>query len=152
MQRDGHAAKLATKLYFALQQRGLTAWLDVEMSDRSEAAMKEAVEGSGAVLAIVSGRIDGKEGTGYFERPFCQSELRWAKAAGKPVQPVVDAADKTRIGEFLGQAPDDLRDLGSIDFIELHTSDPDHWALSVQKVLLKLEEQLEEAGGLMVAD
>ena len=96
--------------------------------------------------------FEGKEGTGYFERPFCQSELRWAKAAGKPAQPVVDAADKTRIGEFLGQAPDDLRDLGSIDFIELHTSDPDHWALSVQKVLLKLEEQLEESGGLMVAD
>ena len=35
-------------------------------------------------------------------------ELRWARKAGIPIQPVIRSADKQRIGDFLGAAPEDL--------------------------------------------
>ena len=60
--------------------------------------MQEAVENSAFVIAIISDGA-GVPGNAYFERPFCLKELRWALDKGKFIQPVVDAADKTRIGE-----------------------------------------------------
>ena len=44
----------------------------------------------------------------YLSRPFCVQELRWAREAGIPIQPVIRSADKQRIGDFLGAAPEDL--------------------------------------------
>ena len=93
-------------------------WFDIDMEDKSEAAMKEAVEQSRVVVAVVTG--DGPEDEyAYLKREFCQSELRWAVAAGTYVQPVVDTKDKGRIGEFIRMAPDDLKWLGSIDFVDV---------------------------------
>ena len=94
------------------------------------------VEGAKFVIAIISDGA-GVEGNGYFERPFCLKELRWAKTAGKYVQPIVDSTDKSRIGEFLGMAPDDLKDLGSVDFVDFNQTDDDFFSLGVEKVLKK---------------
>ena len=56
--------------------------------------------------------------------------------AGVPIQPVVTAEDKTRIGEFLGEAPPDLRtQLGQVDFIHLDRSRPAHWGTGIAAVL-----------------
>ncbi len=77
------------------------------------------------------------DGATDFSRPFCLKELRWAKAAGTYIQPIVDSTDKSRIGEFLGMAPDDLKDLGSVDFVDFNQTDDDFFSLGVTKVLKK---------------
>ena len=63
--------------------------------------MREGVENSEIFLAIITEQ--------YFTREFCIMELRWAREAGKPIQPVIRAEDKQRIGEFLDMAPTDLK-------------------------------------------
>ena len=110
--------------------------LDVEMSDKSEAAMREGVHGSRVVIAIITDDGDPeKKENAYFERPFCLSELRWALDANIFIQPVVAADDKQRIGELLAKAPDDLRDLlGSTDFIHLDRNDKEYWDVGVGKI------------------
>ena len=63
-------------------------------------------------------------------------ELRWAKKAGTRIQPVINVLYKTRIGEFLGAAPDDLRGMiGGIDFVDLNTGDAEYWDVGIDKVL-----------------
>ena len=94
------------------------------------------MEGAKFIIAIISDGA-GVAGNGYFERPFCLKELRWAKAARKYVQPVVDVSDKGRIGELLEMAPDDLRDLGSVDFVDINVTDPEYFTVGVGKILKK---------------
>ena len=102
----------ATKLFGSLE----SVWLDVEMNDMSEVAMKEGVCGSKVVLAIITD--DGE--SAYFDRPYCVKELRWAMEAGVFIQPIIAAEDKPRIGDLLARAPADLRDLlSATDFIHL---------------------------------
>ena len=69
-----------------------------------EAAMKEAVENSSAVIAVVTPALDGQPDTAYLVRDYCQKELRWAFAANKCVLPVVDVADKGKIGALVREA------------------------------------------------
>ena len=135
-QKNPTAAKLAVTLYYKLREKGFSVWLDVKADDKSEAAMKKNVEGAKFVIAIISDGA-GVKGNGYFERPFCLKELRWAKAAGTYIQPIVDSTDKSRIGEFLGMAPADLKDLGSVDFVDFNQTDDDFFSLGVTKVLKK---------------
>ena len=70
----------------------------------------------------------------YFNRMFCVGELRWAREAGVPIQPVMSAEDKTRVGVFLGQAPDDLKDLSDTDFIHMDRSRIRYWNAGVKEV------------------
>ena len=101
----------------------------------SEAAMKEAVENCGVVIAILSGNGPGEAGAAYFERDFCVKELRWAKQAGTRIQPVVDMLDKPRVAEFFAAAPEDLRHLRSIDVVDLNHSDAEYWRVGFEKLL-----------------
>ena len=73
-QRNGEAKAIAVKLFYKLRELNFTVWLDVEMRDKSEAAMQEAVENCGAVIAVISGNGEGESGMAYFERPFCVSQ------------------------------------------------------------------------------
>lgn len=68
-QRSGRATALASKLFSDLEE----VWLDIEMNDKSEAAMQEGVKNSKIMIAIITD--DGGEGNAYFERPFCLSEV-----------------------------------------------------------------------------
>ena len=72
-----------------------------------------------------------------FERPFCLKELRWAVQAHVPIQPILRVEDKQRIGEFLAQAPDDLKYLGGVDWIDLNRGDNEYWDLGVTKGILR---------------
>jgi hypothetical protein len=57
-----------------------------------------------------------------------------------PIQPVIRPEDKTRIGELLALAPDDLQDLGKLaDFIHLDRSRKEFWAAGVDVVLANME-------------
>ena len=65
-------------------------------------------------------------------------ELQWAKEAGITIQPVIRMEDKTEIGTFLSQAPDDLKDIGNIDFVDLNRSDKEYWDVGVNKIVRAL--------------
>eukprot|EP00966_Prymnesium_polylepis_P246703 5705910-Prymnesium_polylepis.2 len=137
-QKSPLARLLAEKLYHAFRERQKTVWLDVYMNDKSEAAMKEAVESAGFVLCVVTGVEGEGASTAYFEREFCLKELRWAVASSKCIQPVIDMADKPRIGELISMAPADLRWLGGIDWVDLNTTDCDYFNVGVNKILEKV--------------
>ena len=135
-QRSDKAGLLAAKLRSALGERGFSVWLDVHMKDKSEAAMQEAVENSSVILAIITGEGAADENA-YFNRPFCVNEMRWAFAAGRHVQPVVDSDDKKRIGAFIAMAPDDLKRIGSIDFVDLNLTDMRFFNVGVEAIVEK---------------
>ena len=86
---------LAEGLYSSFKERGKAVWLDIKVGKLNTAAMKEAMENCGCVLAIVTGpcvRADPAAGekpedNAYFKRPYCVNELRWGVAAGVPIQP-----------------------------------------------------------------
>ena len=109
-------------------------WFDVEMGQKSEAAMEEGVKNSSHLIAIVTGSYSADratsrtsfdehaQGNAYFSRSYCLQELRWATSSGINIQPVMAMADKSRVGEFIGQAPEDLKCLGKTDWIDLNQS------------------------------
>jgi hypothetical protein len=143
-QRNVTAKHLAGELYSSLLQRGYTVWQDVRMGQLNSAAMKEGAQNSRCVIAVVTGPVTrekpGKdeqpEDNAFFRRNFCVGELRRAKDAGVPIQPVLRADDKTRIGEFLGLAPADLQYLGSTaDFIHMDDSRPAFWEAGISEIL-----------------
>ena len=139
---------LASEIATALRERGKTVWFDVKMEDRSVAAMEEGVKNSDAFIAVVTGACVSNDSPGddpvsnaYFKRDFCLQELRWAREARKAVQPVVRVEDKSRIGEFLALAPDDLKSLGAIDWVDLNRNDREYWELGMRKVMRGVDSQ-----------
>ena len=140
-QQDLKAQALAQRLSSSLKGGGFTVWLDVEMDAKGVPAMKEGVENSMVVLAVITGTgPDDKSGahpgglrihsariepplkmrlTAYFKRDFCLMELRHAFDKEKHVQPVILQEDKTRVGEFVSMAPDDLKKVQDIDFVDV---------------------------------
>ena len=134
-QRNQGAVALAEKLQSSLKEQGKTVWLDVNMRDKSTAAMEEGVRNSRCVIAILTGPVPGEPGTAYMEREFCLKELRWALQFGTPIQPVVSVDDKRQIGDFIQSAPEDLRMIGNIDFIDLNRSHLDYWELGVKLII-----------------
>ena len=135
-QRNGDAVALATDLYHSLRERGKSVWFDVKMDDRSAAGMEEGVRRSQCVIAIITQGPD--DASDYFRRPFCVNELRWALEAGVKVQPVVRVEDKGKIGDFMSVAPDDLKLLGSIDWLEIIRSDKTYFSVGVGKIIATL--------------
>lgn len=143
-QRHPGALVLAESLFGDLPKHGCSVWLDVKMKQRSEAAMKEGVQNSSCVIAIITGpvmdgtkKLEDQDPTenAYFKRSLCVQELRWAREANVPIQPVVLAADKTNIMAFRELCPDDLKDLWSTDFIHLDRSDLDYWETGMRKLV-----------------
>ena len=141
--RCHYAVVLAEALHGTLtaEPYNLTVWLDVKMDDKSVTAMEHGVRNSRAFLAVVTGpcvnpdRPDDDPATNaYFRRPYCLKELRWAVDAGKRIQPIIRAEDKSNIGTLLADAPGDLKFLGGIDFIDLERNDREYWDVGVRKI------------------
>ena len=102
-------------------------WLDVKMKERDEEAMQEGVRNSSTFLAIVSEK--------YFTRPFCIKELEWAIKFEKGIVVVIDVGLKSKIGDLLQLCPQNLRTIGSINFIDLNRGDVDYWKVGMKKIL-----------------
>jgi O-acetyl-ADP-ribose deacetylase (regulator of RNase III) len=145
-QRHSGAKLLASEVYSALRERGRTTWLDVKMAKLNEAAMQEAAQNSRCIVAVITGveRPGDPAENAYFQREYCVKELRWARAAGVPIQPVMLPEDKKRIGEFLGQAPADLKGLGAVDFIHLDRSRAAYWETGIDELLLGMGDLIAE--------
>ena len=148
-QRNAEAKLLAAEIYSSMRERGRTAWLDVKMGQLNEAAMREAAQHSRCIVAVVTGveRDGDPDDSAYFKREYCMKELRWAVQAGVPIQPVVSREDKQRIGEFVGQIPGDLKDLGKVDFKALDRISPAIWTTSIDEMLKSID-ALSAAAGL----
>ena len=133
-QQDG--AIFAEKIYHTLKGGTYqkTCWLDVYMKERDEAAMKDGVRKSSIFLAIVS--------EVYFTRPFCIKELEWAVEFQKPMVVVIDVKLKNKIGELLQLCPSHLRNIGSINFIDLNRGDIDYWDVGMNKITKAIPKQL----------
>lgn len=141
-QRNKGAQLLAAELYASLLELGKTVWLDVKMDKRNEAAMQEAAQKSKCIVAVVSGveREGDSEDSAYFKRAFCVNELRWAREGGVPIQPVIMREDKDHIGKFLGQAPEDLQDLGKVDFKTLDRVAPAIWNAGIGELIKSIDD------------
>ena len=124
---------MAYKIRSELIERGHTVWLDVEMAQRDEAAMQEGVKNAGCVIAIVSGPAG--DDAAYFRRPFCLSELRWAREAGIPTVPVVAAEDKGQITELFSDIPHDLSHLKGVNWEHIDRTDIDYFKLGITKII-----------------
>ena len=121
------ASTLAEGIYHEFRNRGLRVWLDVKTPERDEAAMREGILKSAKVLVIIT--------VSYFTRPYCIKELRWARDAGKDIVVCIDVKIKQHIGEILCTAPEDLKSLGNINFIDINRGDTDYFQLGIKKLL-----------------
>ena len=106
------------------------------MDNKNEEAMREGVLNSRCVIAIITEGPTKKEN--YFERPFCLKELRWALKSNVKIQPVVRVQDKNAIGKLLDGAPDDLKGLGKIDFIDLNRGHVRYFDVGVDLIVESL--------------
>ena len=70
---------------------------------------------------------------------MCVQELRWAREASVPIQPVIRSEDKGNIGILLKLAPDDLKDLGNTDWLDLIRNDVDYFELGIRKLAQAME-------------
>ena len=144
-QRDANATTLAEGIFASLKERGLDVWLDVKMNKRDVAAMEEGAKNATMVVAIVTDggiiRVDKDDvDTAFFRRDFCLKEMRWAKSAGAAIQPVIRVEDKKRVGEFIASAPDDLKDVGEVDWVDLNRGAVQYWNVGMDILVQRLEE------------
>lgn len=121
VQADARAE--AMKLSYELGQD--ICWLDVNMDDKSEVAMEEAVRNSDFFVGVLS--------PGYFKSKFCCKEMMWAHRYGKTV--VTCYPSQFNVGPILQSAPDELEWVSQIDSKKLDISDKDLFAVGVSKLL-----------------
>ncbi|KAL1499059.1 hypothetical protein AB1Y20_013574 [Prymnesium parvum] len=99
-------------------------WLDNNMDDKSEAAMKEAVANSDIFLCLLS--------PGYMKSAYCKKEVLWAQEFKRPI--VSAYAAKYNVGAILKEAPSELAWLSAIDSKKLDLSDKEMFNVGVTKI------------------
>jgi hypothetical protein len=153
-QCNAEAKVMAEAVYHAFRERGKTVWLDIKMEQLNADAMREAAQNSKCIVAVVTGpcfapddleRSGDAEKNSYFQRPYCMNELRWAREVGVPIQPIIRREDKGRIGDFLAQAPQDLKDLGGVDFKAVDSISPMVWEACINDLLKNVERMIAKA-------
>ena len=112
-QKNPTAARLAIHLYYSLRDLGHNVWLDVKQDDKSEAAMQRAVENARFVIAIISDGA-GVEGLRAAVRRAALGE------GGGQVHPARDRRRLRRGSASSSAWRPTLRDLGSVDFVDLN--------------------------------
>lgn len=134
--RNDAAKLMARELRTHLRGLGFSVWLDIDMGEVGEAAMKEAVENSLVVIALLT--VGPGEKDAYLAREYCLKELRWAFAAGVRVQTVMDMRDKPRFQALVEPAPDEIKEkLKDIECVDLNHNDTDFFDVGVRKILKK---------------
>eukprot|EP01047_Picozoa_sp_COSAG01_P057569 COSAG01_NODE_6670_length_3554_cov_2.322431_2_plen_992_part_00 len=132
---DEAATTIAADLCASLTSKKWNVWLDVKMNENdmlNAAFMERAAKTSGCVIAIITPK--------YFTRPMCVRELRAAKSANTPIQPVLLPAHKDRVGEFLTTAPQDLQSLGDeVEWLTLDRSHLAYWKTGVDVLITRTQ-------------
>ena len=94
------------------------------------------------MLAIITGGDDTE--SRYFQRPMCVEELKWAIEAGVKIVPVVTAADKPKVGEYIAEGIAAGIDLSACDFQHIDRSNPIMIEASLKSIMGA--EEIAEAG------
>jgi hypothetical protein len=129
-QRDDAAKLLATELYSALAEAGKRCWLDVKMDRCDRAAMMEGVQNADVFIAIVTDNgVDS-----YFSREMCREECNWAMSSMRCIVPVVAAADKHRITDFISEGQANGIDFSEYNFCQYDRSGPEYTKASVRTI------------------
>ena len=143
-QRNPEGKLMGLDLHNTLATMGKSSWLDVKMDNMSMDAMREGIQNSSCVIAVITDSCvtadddpnkGGPEQNMYFNRWMCIQELKWAIEAGVPIQPVIRAEDKKKIGNFIQMAPDELKFLGGVDWKHLDRSNKRYFKLGVEMTL-----------------
>ena len=100
------------------------------------------------MLAIITGGDDTE--SRYFQRPMCVDELKWAFEAGVKIVPVVIAADKPKVGEYIAEGIAAGIDLSACDFQHIDRSNPIMIEASLKSIIGA--EEIAEAGKRSPAD
>ena len=132
-QRNGDAKSLALELFFGFKDLDKKIWLDVKMPKMDMEAMKDGVNGSRCVIAIITGGDETE--SRYFQRPMCVEELKWAIEAGVKIVPVVTAADKPKVGEYIAEGIAAGIDLSACDFQHVDRSNPNMMEASLKSII-----------------
>ena len=152
-QRNPYAELLAEAVYSSLRERGKTAWLDIKTQHLNLAAMMEAAQNSRVLIAIVTGPFDSGEGdpedNSYFKDEHCLMELRWARDAGVPIQPVFARDDKGAIGHLLTeQCPLDLMPvLTGVDWKPMDRMSHAIWKTCMDELVKSADALVQASGG-----
>ena len=85
------------------------------------------------MLAIITGGDD-KESR-YFQRPMCVDELKWAIEGGVKIVPVVTAADKLKVGEFIEEGIAAGINLSACDFQHVDRSNTTMMKASLKQII-----------------
>ena len=150
--RNPEGKLLALDSHVTLKGKKKSSWLDVKMSNMSMDAMEEGVKNSSCVIAIITDSCvtseddpnkGGPEQNAYFNRWMCQQELRWAIKYNVPIQPVIRTEDKRKIGNFIKMAPDDLKFLGGINWIDLNRGNKRYFDLGIDMVIEGVDKLVE---------
>ena len=108
------------KLEAQMCARSAVVWYDMQAQDLTATGMELGVSRSRNLLLFLS--------KGYFSRPFCIKELRWAKYYNCNIVGVVEKDERHGPADFAiesQQAPADLKHIfGDVEFIELHRREP----------------------------
>ena len=106
-------------------------WVEKNMKDKSEAAIKEGVDSSAHFVALLS--------AGYFKSPERSRELGWALASHAPV--VLVYAPKCDAQAVLAQAPSEYKQrLAGVDPVRLDSVDAESLAVGLKKIDAALDE------------
>ena len=143
MQREAGTEAVQLSAEFGKKE----CWLDRNMKDKSEEAMKEGVCGSEYFLCLLS--------DGYFKSAYCIKEMQWAFATRKKIISTYKAG--ANVGAILREAPETFRAaISGIDSIKLDGSDPDYFEVGIRKIATAAEEararEVEEQKAEAVAD
>mmetsp|Transcript_5167 Transcript_5167/g.9814 ORF Transcript_5167/g.9814 Transcript_5167/m.9814 type:complete len:364 (+) Transcript_5167:192-1283(+) len=133
---DPHAVECAIKINSTLTTLGKSVWMHENMMQRGDGAIKEGVCNSGCVIAVIT-EDDGEDEDAYFERPHCMQDLRWAREAGKFIQPVLRVEDKHMMDDIISWVPTDMRFLSGIDWVDLNLDDVHYWNVGIETILEK---------------
>ena len=151
--RSATSVTLAAEIYAFLTDRGFKVWFDVKQLDKSGAAMQKGVKESMYFIAIVGmpehnpeHPSDPPETNAYFAREYCVKEMEWADAARVVVIPVVHSMNKSNIGAIVRSAPEHLRFIGDIDFIDVDRNDLEVFNVGMRKILRASVHKDDEAG------
>jgi hypothetical protein len=153
-QRNPEGKLMGLDLHNTLATMGKSSWLDVKMDKMSIDAMEEGVKNASCVVAIITDscttaeddpKKGGPEQNAYFNRWMCQQELRWAIKYNVPIQPVIRAEDKKKIGDFIKMAPDDLKFLGGIDWKHMDRGNKRYFDLGIDMVIEGVDELVAKA-------
>ncbi len=143
----------ALSLWHTYTAMGLSVWLDVKMKSQSIAAMEEGVKNSRCVIIVVTGPCihpdrpehnspEAQLENATFNRWMCRKELRWAVESFIPIQPVIQIADKPKIGKLMELVPSDLEFLCDLNWEDLNRSNERKFRLGAEMAWEQAQEQI----------